>query len=238
MLNPLTDTALKEYRKTAALVQRSPWDLVVASAYLNKLCDESEACRVPEPPELSFVFEYSMPALGLADAPVPNLILDGTEGVVVRPISVGPAPKDPKPKTAPKPKAALKRPAHTILRRPAKRASTEMAPLEDAAADTPAPGAAGPPVAPDPRPGMVVVVGSEGFVACGPEAVAAPEVPPAPPAPPPCLPEGWRYGCSKCRDLKKGCLQCRVWAASGKRGYIKTHDGHIMAPLQRADDPQ
>jgi hypothetical protein len=59
-----------------------------------------------------------------------------------------------------------------------------------------------------------------------PAAAAAAAAPPAgPPAGPPAAvdaadpPEGALFGCSKCRQSRKGCIQCRPWARDGHRGY-------------------
>ena len=40
----------------------------------------------------------------------------------------------------------------------------------------------------------------------------------------------WRWGCSKCRRAKRGCLVCRVWASTGERSYYVDRDGYIAHP--------
>ena len=241
-LTPLGETVIKEFRGTALMVQRDPWNLMVAASYLTKLCDDSEACRLPEPPALSFIFDYVMPSLGAAGQLVSDLILDGTQGVVVREIAVVAKAKTPsatpKAKSSAQPKLApMKRPAGAVFRKPA---AKRPAGAQPAAAPAPVDGAVAPEEAAAPGP----VPAPEGPEAVAPEDAAAPgpahapegpEAPGIPGVPNPFpleLPAGFRYGCSKCAyKLKKGCKQCRDWAARGHRNFFKTHDDRIVQKL-------
>ena len=39
-----------------------------------------------------------------------------------------------------------------------------------------------------------------------------------------------RWGCSKCRWSKCGCVQCKAWAKENKKGYYVDPNGHIASP--------
>jgi hypothetical protein len=54
--NELGERAIKEYRRTADAVCQPPWNLLKASAYLKKLCDDNESGVPGTPPTLDFIF--------------------------------------------------------------------------------------------------------------------------------------------------------------------------------------
>ena len=63
MPNPLTERQIKEFRKTAKLVAESPWHLLKAEAFLERMLDENIRHNVrPLLPhqQLRFVFNYQM----------------------------------------------------------------------------------------------------------------------------------------------------------------------------------
>ena len=254
--NELTPEAIKEFRKTVVAVQKDPWNLLVAAEYLTKFCDNNEARKTPEPPELKFVFHYAMPPLGSADFCVPGLVLDGAQGVSVRPVLVAPAGKKAsKPSSsAPAPGGPVKkRPASKVSKKPAKclRSDSGAAPLENAqpevaaapsgapvAAHFPQGGEGGHAVAAE-QPGLALQPGGwnpEEPGANGPPQPAEPNPgnEPAEPNPgnqKPLPPPGHRFGCAKCRSLLKGCGLCRGWCETNHKGYFKSAEGWVVSPL-------
>lgn len=246
----MSERTIKEFKNTASVVQKHPWDLAKANKYLNDLCDANSANTVPTPPELYFIFEYTMKPLGSSDPLLPGLVFDNT-GVGDPRIVELQVKKAPRGKPAAAAKApARKRPAAAVpLKRPA------AAKKRPAAA-----AAAAPPLADEEPPqddeededmaaepeedGLPGAPGDEDFEE--PEEAAPPEgedmsddeqgdgppaAPPGPPAPHAGGPDR-TTGCSKCRWVRKGCRGakggCRLWAETGHKGYHFGPDGETV----------
>lgn len=45
------------------------------------------------------------------------------------------------------------------------------------------------------------------------------------------LPDGYMYGCGKCRKQKSGCAECRPKAEKRHRGYRFDSNGHVIRPV-------
>ena len=81
--------ALKEFRKTADAVEKPPWNLVLASNWLRRLCDNNEKPTL-HMHSFKFLSEYTMPSL--ADAGSDSIMLNAPEP---RQVFVGkPSPAD------------------------------------------------------------------------------------------------------------------------------------------------
>ena len=58
--NELTEDTLKQFRKTAKVVGSSPWFLLKAQAYLEKLCADNEGKTIHQGPVLDTMFNYKL----------------------------------------------------------------------------------------------------------------------------------------------------------------------------------
>ena len=54
--NPFSERTLQEFRHTAEVVGRSPWNLLEGQHWLEELCAANEQRRVPDPVKLDFIF--------------------------------------------------------------------------------------------------------------------------------------------------------------------------------------
>ena len=230
------------------MVQKHPWDLAKAHKYLNDLCDANSANTVPTPPEVSFVFTYTMKPHGSNDPLLPGLVFDNSgvgEPRVVE-LQVRKTMKRPAAAAMKRPAAApLKRPAAAkVQKKPAAAAALAGEPPQDDEEDDEEVGEDEDPEEDSPQ-------GDNGDEDGPPEdedmfddeqgdnededgppededappAVLAP--PPGPPAPG-ADPNHRRTGCSKCRWHHKGCGVCRDWALRGHKGYYYGPDGETV----------
>ena len=227
-LNPFTANTLVEFRKTAELVSKQPWNLLVAQAYLLGMCDRNEARAVPEPPQLSWIFSTTTPRMELAA----GRTLDEAEPhnhPQPRPVQV-----KAKARPGPKGRAVLKRPAAAVdsAGAPARPPPASPASSRGLAAEArPEPLAASLSGAKK-RP---AASGTHGGCMKRPAAAALGGPPvqhekEAAVAAITSLPDFECFGCSKCRKKstpKIGCQECRAKAASKHDGYHKSAEGWI-----------
>ena len=76
--NELMEDTLKEFRKTAKVVGSSPWFLLKAQAYLEKLCADNEGKTIHQGPVLDTMFNYKLTdvaPINSADTEVDNAAL-------------------------------------------------------------------------------------------------------------------------------------------------------------------
>ena len=246
----LGDTTIKEFRKCAKVVGSEPWHFYRAQNWLLELCDDSEQNKPVEPIVLP-VLNYRLKDT----APLPSTF--GTTSVVVpRTVALGSIPPAERKKRMGW-STLTKKLARNLMTKGAKAKEDRKNVKENkgqplgvrkkpAAADpaTAAETAAGVAAQEGPpaheAPGVPEAAGvpkaagvpeAAAVAAAAPKAGAAVRKKPAMRKRPaaPSVPS--EYGCTKCRYSRIGCVQCRAWAATGKRGYKRTVEGHIIRDL-------
>lgn len=109
--NPFSERTLQEFRHTAEVVGRAPWNLLEGQHWLEELCTANEQRRVPDPVKLDFIFSLHGEELRFQEFQGQDLEIAEVEVPKPRTVRVAKA----------KPKRGLKRPAaaEAALRRPA-----------------------------------------------------------------------------------------------------------------------
>ena len=116
--NPFSERTLQEFRLTAEVVGRSPWNLLEGQHWLEELCAANEQRRVPDPVKLHFIFSLHGEELRFQDLQAQDVEIMNAEVEVPKPRGVRVAKAKAKrgfthPAAA---EAALRRPA-SVLRR-------------------------------------------------------------------------------------------------------------------------
>ena len=237
-LNKFAPTTLQEFRKTAELVGKPPWNLLEGQSYLLDLCERNEAGVVPKPPDLFWVFSFESqsprldpvigPALLLEDLPPP-------ENAPPRPIRVGA-----KKMAMKRPAAGPALPARPIqMKRPASSTDLPAGGLANVidleVSDRPSSAAAAPSAVAKSKAAASAEAKSQpspkaGGVKKMRRPAAAVEKPPGSADAIRALPGFECFGCSKCRKKqtpKIGCQLCRGKAEAGQDGFHCSPEGWI-----------
>ena len=197
--NVLPEATLKEFRKTAELVQQEPWSLTRAAAYLTDLCNNGQESS---PPQLRLVSQPNLLATRAAIVlpPPPDWVDFATRPVRTVSVSISGAPKRPPPKAGQQPGSG-----------PPK-AKSKAKPKGEAKQPAEAKGAVvvqAAPVTAKPPPKAKQEAAGKAKAAVNAMAKAEPPPKAQAVAPLPIL------GCSKCRFRATGCARCKARAAFG-----------------------
>ena len=220
--NTLSDRHIKEYKKAAVEVVKSPWSLHRAGAYLLGWVADNEARKFAKPPAIPFLLGESPAVWHWAE----SIAVEWRDYAPLPPvaITIGPARRC---------RLARKRPHEE----PAGCVAAPLPPNDDGGEEP-----AQSQHKADRKGQITVAAAGPGVrLASGPCAPAAaplpavPAVPPLPPAvPPPArapAPQamGMSLGCSRCRVSPKGCAQCRNEEYRRKRVRREAAGGSVTA---------